>query len=227
MKSKNKHPFIVIEGGDGAGKGTQTELLTKVLETRGIVVSKHDFPRYETLFGAICGRALKGEFGNAVTMHPIIASAPYTLDRAAARPQLLADLERGVVVSNRYTPSNMAYQGAKLEGDAVMEFVRYMEDSEYGELDLPRPDLVIYLSVHVDIAQRLIALKETRGYLGEKGASDQLEADVPYQHKVAQVYRDIARTHPEWKVIECTKDGVMLSREDIHAQVLSLVETVL
>lgn len=228
MKSKEKYPLIVIEGGDGAGKGTQAELLKEALKARNVRVFKQDFPRYDTIFGAMCGRALKGEFGDFVKMHPVIASALYTLDRAAALPSLIADLIKGLVISNRYVPSNIAYQAAKLSGKAQDEFISYMEQAEYGAIGLPKPDLVIYLYVPVKIAQKLIATKDVRGYMGKKkGAKDQLEANVAYQQRVADTYRKLAKNRPDWVVINCTKRGKLLYREEIHSTVLAAVEKVL
>ncbi len=71
--------FIVLEGGDGSGKGTQAELLRKTLE-QSTVVTMFDFPRYDgSFFGALVGRALKGELGDFKGLSPYLASLPYMI----------------------------------------------------------------------------------------------------------------------------------------------------
>lgn len=226
MKIRGK--LIVIEGGDGAGKATQTDLLIHSLRARGVSVFKQDFPRYETIFGAMCGRALRGEFGDFVKMHPVLASALYTLDRAVALPGLRKDLSKGLVISNRYVPSNIAYQAAKLSGKQQTDFISYMEAAEYREIGLPKPDLVIYLYVPVVTAQRLIAQKDARGYMGKrKGAKDQSEANIEYQQRVVSTYRKLSKGRSDWVVINCTKRGKLLSREEIHNKIRLVVERVM
>ena len=225
-----KGKLIVLEGGDGAGKGTQTELLMSALRAKGVRVSVFDFPQYNlSNFGKLCGRALTGEFGDFVKLSPYLASLPYTLDRVAAREKLRDALARGIVVCNRYTPSNIAYQAAKLSGAAREKFVRFLEDAEYRELLLPSPTLVLYLYVPVRIAHALVAEKTVREYLGRaRGARDQHEKSRAYQEGVVKTYLWLAKRNPNtWKVIPCAPRGKILPREDIHRLVLAEVEKVL
>lgn len=226
--SKSNYPLIVIEGGDGAGKGTQAKLLIETLKKCDINVALKDFPRYDQLFGGMCGKALKGSFGDFLALHPVIASALYTLDRVSAREELFQILEKNILISNRYTPSNVAYQAAKLQGVEKTEFIRYLEHAEYEVLGLPKPDLVIYLRVPVEISQGLIAKKDPREYLdGGKGVKDQYEADCAYQQRVANTYLELAEGRLDWQVVECTKEGIMRTPEDIHEEVFIIVKNVL
>lgn len=219
--------LIVLDGGDGAGKGTQTKLLIEKLQSRGFAVSSLDFPRYEeSLFGGLCGRALKGEFGDFVALSPYLASLPYTLDRVGVRSELFRLLEYNVVVCNRYTPSNIAYQAAKLSGKMREKFVDFLTTAEYVELGLPMPSLVLYLYVPVRIAHVLVAQKNARGYLGKKrGARDQHEANQAYQERVMKTYLWLAKKNPgTWRVINCAPRGKILSREAIHQLILAEIE---
>lgn len=225
MSKSSNYPLIVIEGGDGAGKGTQAKKLIDALQKRGVNVSLYDFPRYDQLFGGLCGRALKGEFGDFKALHPYIASALYTLDRVAARDELVLTLKDKILISNRYTPSNVAYQAAKLEGADKDQFIQYLEHAEYEVLGLPKPDLVIYLYVPVEVAQGLIEKKEAREYLGgKKGDKDQYEADVEFQKRVVDTYLALSVNRPDWKIVKCTKEGVMRTPEDIHEEVLRTID---
>lgn len=223
-KEKNKKcPLIVIDGADGSGKGTQVEILVNTLRSRGYRVALFDFPMYETHFGKVVGRALRGEFGDFLKLDPYIGSMPYTLDRVAAKPLLdLALSEHDFVICNRYTPSNIAYQSAKLSGRRVTDFIEYMEKSEYNVLGLPRPDLILYLSVATSISFKLIEEKNKREYLDKKGARDMLEANLGYQKSVSRQYMKLAKRDPKsWRVIDCMKGRKLMSREDIAQKILS------
>ena len=220
--------FIVIEGGDGAGKGTQAKLLVEKL-SKETKVSFFDFPQYEkTLAGKLVGRYLKGEFGDPLLLSPYIASIPYALDRVAAREELSRALEEGAVICNRYTPSNIGHQASKLPEDKRNEFISWLEQLEYGELKIPKPTLVIYLYVPVEISSRLVEKKEARAYIGgesAKGAKDGHEKDLKYQHKSIDVYTKIAKERNDWKFINCVEEGRLLSIEEIHEKIMRIVRS--
>ncbi len=228
MKSKKgkRCPLIVIDGADGSGKGTQVALLVEKLRSEGYKVALFDFPMYETHFGKIVGRALKGEFGDFLKLNPYIGSMPYTLDRVAAKPLLdLALLHYDFVICNRYTPSNIAYQSAKLSGKKAVDFIEHMEKSEYDVLGLPRPDLILYLSVATSISFRLIEEKNKREYLGKKGSRDMLEANLEYQRRVSQQYKKLAERDPKsWRVINCMDGKRLMNREEIASIIFSALD---
>lgn len=218
--------FIVIEGGDGAGKGTQAKLLVEKL-SKETKVSFFDFPQYEkTLAGKLVGRYLKGEFGDPLLLSPYIASLPYALDRVAARDDLNEALGEGVVICNRYTPSNIGHQASKLPEDKREEFISWLEQLEYDELKIPKPTLVIYLYVPVEISSRLVEKKEARAYIGgesSKGEKDGHEKDTEYQRKSIDVYTKMSKERNDWKLINCVEDGRLLSVEEIHSKIMMVI----
>ncbi len=207
--------LVVLEGGDAAGKKTQTGLLVEALSKLSISVQMFDFPRYESPTGKIIGRALKGEFGNFRHLHPHLASALYTNDRSAVKDELRQTLADGaVVICNRYVPSNVVYQAAKLLPNERMEFIEELEEIEYDSLKLPRPDIVIYLDVPVSVS----------GELAQKRAEkDQHEADLAYQSMVAEVYKELSMERCDWVAITCTENGNLLSPDIIHTLVMKKV----
>lgn len=218
--------LFVIEGGDGAGKGTQAELTLAALKERG-EVTFFDFPQYESsTAGAIIGRALKGVFGDFRNLDPHLASMAYTVDRATAREKMRDALSRGHIICNRYTPSNAMYQGAKFDSpDEQDAFIKLLEKLEYEELGLPRPDLVIYLKVPYEVGQRLVKQKAVRAHLGsEQGIMDQHERDVAYMKAVIDLYGRTAEDRSDWRVIECVHDGEIRPIADINRQVLELID---
>ena len=58
-----KGKLIVIDGSDGSGKQTQSQLLLNFLKEKSYPVKYFDFPRYDTFYGKIVARFLSGEFG--------------------------------------------------------------------------------------------------------------------------------------------------------------------
>jgi len=216
MSKKGK--LIVLEGGDAAGKKTQTKLL--LAHARRGTITEFDFPQYDTPVGSRIKRALIGEFGDFLHLHPVLSSALYTIDRATAKGPLEEALKLGDVVCNRYTPSNVAFQAAKLEGDNRWDFVTYLEKLEYDTLGIPTPDLVIFLDVPLNVA---LTLLEQRGE-----EQDQHEKDSRYQEKVASVYRTLAAERaPGWAIIDSSRDGMLRAPEEIHSEIWKLYQTLL
>ena len=221
-------PLIVLEGGDGSGKATQAALLRARLEEQHGEVTLFDFPRYEeSLSGKLVGECLAGKHADFRTLSPYLASLPYVLDRIGVREQIAEQLTKNIVMCNRYTPSNVAYQAAKLLPADRERFVTFIEALEYDEFKIPRPTLVLYLHVPTAIATRLIERKAERGYLsGTDQKKDQHERDTSYQEEVVRVYLDLAKERPDWDVVNCIDEGgELLSRESIHEQIWNIVES--
>ena len=218
-------PLIVIEGVDGSGKGTQAQQLTERLTATGRRVRLLSFPRYrETLFGHAIGDFLNGRFGQLNEVHPFLASVLYAADRYESKSVLTEALEQSdVVVCDRYVPSNLAHQGAKLDGAEREELLRTIERIEFDVFALPRPSLVVLLDVPVEIAQLNIAAKKPRSYTDK--AADLQEADADYLQRVRDVYLQLASADSLWQRVESARAGEQRSiaeiGEDIFAWVVS------
>lgn len=228
MKQK-KGKLIVIDGTDGSGKGTQTELLLKYLESQKKPHKYIDFPRYYTSFhGKMVARYLSGEFGGKDSASPYLSSLFYALDRLTARDEIISWLEEGnVVVANRYTTSSMAFQTARIEKAKQEEFLKWLYEMEYKEHKLPKEDLVLFLYVPVEISQKLLEKKagtQARRYTNGK-KKDIHESDVEYQKTVLKLYLKLAKKYPHWEVIKCVDaQGKILSIEKIHSKILSAIK---
>jgi dTMP kinase len=110
--------LILIEGTDSSGKSTQSALLMKELQAMGKDVEKVKFPAYDTPFGEMVARYLRGEFGKLNEVPPEVASLLYTIDRYQFKDALFKKLGEGkILVTDRYLQSNIAYQGAKFSGE--------------------------------------------------------------------------------------------------------------
>lgn len=223
---QRKGKLIVIDGTDGSGKGTQTELLLKYLDSNKIKNKYIDFPRYYTSFhGQMVGRYLSGEFGSLESSSPYLTSLFYAMDRLTARDEIVDWLEEGnTVVANRYTTSSMAFQTARIEKSKREEFLKWLYDMEYKEHKLPKEDLVIFLYVPVEISQKLIEQKAKRDYTkGQK--KDINEANVAYQKEVLSLYLELAKKHSHWEVIKCVDSaGKLLSIEKVQGKILNVIK---
>jgi dTMP kinase len=183
--------FITLEGGDGAGKTTQAELLQDWLSAHGRSVVRTREP----------GGTEVGVEVREIVLHHRGETAPraeallYAADRAhhvatVVRPALA----RGdVVIQDRYIDSSVAYQGAGrvLDPDAVRSI------SEWATEEL-RPDLTILLDLDADAARGRLDEARTR--------YDRLEAEASEFHgRVRDAYLAIAAAEPErFLVVDAT-----------------------
>lgn len=176
--------FIVLEGGEGSGKSTQVPRLARRLRSAGreVVVT---FEPGATIRGAELRRFLLDD------EDPLDARAEM-LVMAADRAQHVADvvrpaLERGAdVVSDRFEPSTLAYQGEArgLGVDAVESISRWAT----GDLV---PDLVVVLDVPDDVGDSRVP--EARDRVESEGAA--------FHASVRAAYRVLARTRG-WVVVD-------------------------
>ncbi len=222
---KRKGKLIVIDGGDGSGKATQSELLKAALEKQGKKVKYMDFPRYYSSFhGRVVGRFLSGEFGALDVVSPYLAALSYALDRASAKEEMDAWLSQGgVLLSNRYATSSMAHQAAKLPEAKRTEFISWLDEMEYKVHKIPREDIVIYLYVPWKIGYDLTLKKEQRNYT--KGKLDIAEADLKHRAESERMYLRLAKERKNWIKIDCVNEqGTLLPKEVIHEKIIGALK---
>lgn len=213
--------LIAIEGIDGSGKGTQAARLHEKCQSAGIQSSLIGFPRYaDTLFGKSIGDFLNGRFGSLNDVHPFLASLLYAGDRFESRDFILKTIEDSqVVIFDRYIPSNIAHQGAKLTGAERAEFIQWIEQIEYEIYQMPRLDQAILLDLPADYAQKMVAEKQARTYTDQ--VADLHEADQEYLAGVRDVYLQLAANNSHWQKIECLQQGQQRSIEEIGTEIWS------
>jgi dTMP kinase len=71
--------FLVIEGTDGSGKGTQFKLLVERLRNAGHEVATFDFPQYDEPSSYFVKEYLNGKYGSAEDVGPYTGSLFYAL----------------------------------------------------------------------------------------------------------------------------------------------------
>ena len=215
--------LIDFEGIDGAGKGTQTQALVARLTGAGVSARLISFPRYEgTLFGRAVGEFLNGRFGALDQVDPFLVSLLFAGDRFESRQFLIETMQSNeIVVLDRYVPSNVAHQASKLDGDARSELAKRILDIEHRIFAMPRPDLVVWLDLPVQVAQTLIAQKGARGYTERK--ADIQEADGRYLERVRAVYSGLAINEPGWQRIDCCQGERLRSIDEIAEEIWQVV----
>lgn len=224
MVPSNRGTLIAIEGIDGSGKRTQLRLLHSSLLKEGRPHRLFAFPRYtESFLGELIARYLKGEFGESQRVSPYLSALMFAGDRFEARREILEELESGaLVVSDRYVGSNLAYQAAKLPPQERPTFRRWLERLEYGVYRIPRPTLVVYFHVPVDLAAGLMegrALRQERGRL-----IDLYERDLGYLRAVSEEFQELARTSSSWVQIDVADSrGLLRDPIEVHQEFLGYV----
>lgn len=205
--------LIVLEGIDGSGKETQASLLEEKLKTQGKKVMHVSFPDYESPSSSLVKMYLHGDFGsNPEDVNPYAASLFYAVDRFASyRTKWKSFYENGgIVIADRYTTSNMVHQMTKYEDrDKRKEFLHWLEKTEYGELELPRPNLVILLDISLEISERLVRERAQKG-----GSMDIHEQHLDYLRKCHEAYGELLHLYG-WTRISCTEKGKLRPIEAI------------
>ncbi len=219
----------MLDGNDGSGKATQAQLLTQYFTEKGIPAEKVDFPSYDkNFFGALIGECLAGTRGDFVSLDPKIASSLYAADRFESAPRIRAAIEEGkIVVADRYASSNQIHQGGKIADDAERtKFLAWLDQMEHEVFAIPRPDAIVYLRVPLETS--LVLLQEKRalknGSLAE-GQKDTVEEDRAYLEQSIKTAEWLLTTQPNWHVVDCVGGGVLRSREDIHTEIVRLINT--
>jgi dTMP kinase len=224
--------LFVLEGIDGTGKGTQAQLLLARLRKEGFRAEKISFPQYGTPRAQFVEAYLNGKYGPAASLHPELASLFFAHDRQGALPGMLRQLDDGVcLVADRYVLSNAGHQGGKIADLADRKnFLDWLHQLEHETLGAIRPDLNIILTLDPAVAQRRVAKKAARAYLGGKeGAADGHESDANHLANAQNAYLWVAAQHPDaHAVIAGTEpDGRELNEAEVHDRVWNAVKDVL
>lgn len=221
--------LIVIEGVDGAGKSTQIKLLQEFFSKMGFRNEYLHFPRTDApWFGELIARFLRGEFGSLDQVDPYLVAMLYAGDRKDASGVIRNWLHDGkMVLLDRYTYSNIAYQCAKLddrhEQDKLMKWILGLEFVHFG---IPKPDLNIFLDVPFAFTEKKLTSARTgddRSYL--KGIRDIHEENLNFQRKVRDLYLRVASVDGKLSLINCSnKKGEMLHPAEIFNSITSLLK---
>jgi dTMP kinase len=206
-----KHPLICVEGIDGSGKNTHSKLLVAWLKTQGFPNAAYrDFPRYENVTGQAIRDHLKLKWQAAELEREcllarkshyddLVFQCLMTLNRYEETPDLLAALEHGPVVLDRYWASSYVYGSVDGLSATFIETI---------SAQLPPPDISILLDIPV--AESFLRRPERR---------DRYEVQKDFLNKARHQYLALfAARH--WKVVDAYG-----TQEEVQARVRDCIPT--
>jgi dTMP kinase len=220
--------LIVIEGTDSSGKETQTKKLYERLANEVEKVRKISFPNYESPACEPVKMYLAGAFGdNALNVNPYPVSTMFAIDRYASYKMDWESFYNagGIIVTDRYTTSNMVHQASKIENiDEKSKYLGWLEDLEYNKMGIPKPDLVIFLNMPTEMAVKLMEARKNKITGEEK--KDIHEKDTSYLKKSYNNACDIAKKY-NWQEIKCVENKRLKTIEEIGEEIYTLVKEIL
>ena len=185
--------IIVIEGGDQAGKRTQTAMLAKALKKIKIKTKTFSFPDYTTPIGKEIRKYLDGKRNfPPQTIHCLLAANRWEkLDEIKD-----AQEKNSVVIMNRYYQSNLVY------GLANGMKQKWLESLDAG---LPKADIVLLLDV-----------TQSDSFSRKKTNRDKFEKNIEFSQKISKLYRITAKKK-RWKIINASKP-----KKQVHQEILKV-----
>ncbi|MBR6632845.1 MAG: deoxynucleoside kinase [Clostridia bacterium] len=213
--------LITIDGLDGSGKKTQSEILYDRLTKAGIKAKIVSFPDYESNSSALVKMYLGGEFShdpNAVNAYT--ASSFFAVDRVASFiSNWKEDYDNGcVIIANRYTTANAIHQLSKIDdSEERKKFLDWLYDFEFKKLEIPSPDLTLFLEVPVEISLALIKARSE-----ETGREIDIHENAEHLTKAYSAALFSAE-RLGWTTVHCSENGKMRTREAIADEIYNAV----
>ncbi|HQT80120.1 MAG TPA: dTMP kinase [Rhodopila sp.] len=197
--------FITLEGGEGAGKTTQVDLLQQALSAAGVRVLRTrepgGAPGAELLRGILLGGTIDWS-AQAETLLHFAARAEHVAK--TIRPALQAGIW---IVCDRFFDSTMAYQGYGQGADRG--FIQAQT-----ELLGIRPDLTLVLDVPEAVAAERL---RRRG-----GDTDRYERlDAGFHARVRAGFRAIAGADPDRCVMLDASAGIQI----VHSRIMEVLRS--
>jgi dTMP kinase len=196
--------FLVLEGVEGAGKTTQLDRLRQALEGAGLLVrvarEPGGTPVGEAVRALLLDRADLGIGAESELLLMLAARAAFVRD--VVEPALAAGQ---VMLADRFESSTFAYQG--FGRGLPLDEVRRLNAFATGGLV---PDCVLVLDLPADQG-RARQLRQGKGADRIEGAGDAFHA------RVAEGYRELARTDPGVVRIDALGDEGTVHRRVLEA----------
>ena len=186
--------IITFEGGDQAGKKTQSAMLQKKLRSAKIKTKLFSFPDYSTPIGKEINRYLHGKRKYPTqVIHCLLAANRW--EKAAEIKK--AQEKNSVVIMNRYRESNLVYG---LANGLKLDWLEKLDDG------LPKSDLVIILDV-----------QQKESFARKKQNRDKFEKDKQFYSKISQGYKRLAKKK-RWRIVNASQ-----SKTEVHDDVMRIV----
>lgn len=223
-----KGKLIVIEGCDGSGKATQTRKLYNRLLDEKYNIKKVEYPNYNSKSSALVKMYLNGDFGkNPEDVSAYVASTFYGVDRFASYKTQWKKFyeEGGIVLSDRYTTSNMIHQASKIQDIGEKDkFLKWLWDFEFNIFKLPVPDCVIFLDMPPKYSEDLMKGRSNKFTGNTK--KDIHESNYKY---LVNSYNNAVYVADKykWNKIPCVESNRINTVDKIHENIYNLIKNTL
>lgn len=217
--------IIVIDGADGVGKTTQTQLLYEKLKAQINKVILVSFPNYKSASSSLVKMYLSGDISqNMNCVNAYGASSFYAMDRYISYKKEWEQYYNDgyVILANRYVSSNLIHQMTRIPKKEWEQFKNWLYDYEFEKLLLPRPTKTIYLNMSREIAEKLIDKRCCDNNIKR----DLHEQNKEYLKKCAEFSLQIGKSE-NWSIIDCFSGDTILDINTINNKILDIVKEVI
>ncbi len=193
--------FIVIEGLDGCGGETQTELLKEYFKKKKIPHQLFRSPDYSTPIG----KAIKSYLEGKLELDTEAAFILFASDTLLTSKKMGKLRQSKLLIMDRYITSTIPYQVARgLKFDKGVKFVELM--------NYQKPDAIIYIDIKPETS-----MKRKKK---EKGKLDYHEKKLGYLKRVRQVYLQEVDENVlgDWFLIDGER-----SIKEVHEDILTVI----
>jgi len=229
-----KGKLIAIDGLDGSGKQTQSEILLSHLKEKGLKCKLISFPNYVSLTGEIVTAYLHGKYKLKDDFYSKVRTGMlYSYDRmfnmyfkTDDQGKTIMDYynEGYIIICDRYTSSNYLFMTHEMDKFEFKEYIGYMEELEYVFMGLPEPDVSLFLEIP---PYKSLELIEKRG---NKKDNHETEEVLNKAYNSLQVYKKYCIERNEYYsrksyFIDCMKNEIeMYSIEDISEMIKNTLQ---
>jgi dTMP kinase len=207
-----KGKLITFEGIEGCGKTTQTDLICRLLDSRGKAYVRTREPGGTPVGEAIRAILLDPKNRNLTDMTELLL---YVADRAQhIVERILPALNQGVLVlCDRFMDATLAYQGY----GRGLNRSRIMELNALATNGL-KPDLTLLIDLPAEVGlNRAMERNQQKGIADFEGRFE--EEALVFHERVREGYLRLAEEEPErFRIVDGTR-----SPEEAHSQILSLM----
>jgi dTMP kinase len=197
-------PFIVIDGLDGSGKGTQTKLLIEYFQKNNIPFEFIKSPNYETPVGDVYRRYLDGEFEMKTDSVFLLVATDVIMNK----PKIEKSIKEGkVMIAERYITATIAFQCAN--GFPYEKALKLVELMKY-----PKPDVIIFIDIKPETGMER--------KFGQEGKLDRHEKDLEFLRRAREFYlREMEENVlGKWVVIDGER-----SKKEVHEDILKVINS--
>lgn len=217
--------IISCEGVDACGKNSQTNKMVEYIKSKGKNVTKISFPRYETTVGKVIAQYLQGTYGCIEKVPFELICIAYAADRASTMQYVRQLLnEDYYVIMDRYTYSNL-FTAAKMPQEKWNSFIEWIENMEFGNLGVIKPDYNFYLYIDPNLSIKRIEERGKRDY--QKGKNDIHENNSELLTNTAKCYLDFAKGKGNWFIINQMVDGEQLHADKVFEKIKEKLDYIL